>query len=360
MKNAIKYAVSIGIAGLFFWLAFKDFSSDDVAKLGEIFARLDYRLIALAFIALTISHVLRAWRWGVLLSTVKEKMSLKHLFNATMIGYAVNLALPRVGEITKAVNLAQREKIDGKKALASVIVERALDTLMFAALLALSAFIFRRKINEAFGEVTMGGLRLSFELASYLILLASILALAFFAAISLYPSQIAARFRRLFERLSPKWSERLSRALESFIEGTAALNNRAKYAEIVVSSIAIWCGYLVAGLTPMYAIDWSTIESFGWAEGLTTMSISAFGSLITPAGAGTYQYACSKTLEKIFDFSLIVASSYALLTFAINNLTSLALGLFSFLWQRKDALAELSEAKASEQRQPATTNINLV
>ncbi|MCS6989899.1 MAG: flippase-like domain-containing protein [Chloroherpetonaceae bacterium] len=360
MKNAIKHLVSIVIAGLFFWLAFKDFSREDIEKLGEIFSRLDYRLIALAFIALTISHVIRAWRWGVLLSSVKEKMSLKHLFNATMIGYAVNLALPRVGEITKAVNLAQCEKIDGKKALASVVVERILDTLMFALLLALSVFIFRRKINEAFGEVTVGGLRLSFELASYLILLVSILALVVFGAMSLYPSQIAARFKSIVHRLSPKWSERLSRALESFIEGAAVLKNRAKYAEIVLSSIVIWSGYLVAGLTPMYAIDWSTVSSFGWAEGLTTMSISAFGSLITPAGAGTYQYACSKTLEKIFDYGLIIASSYALLTFAINNLTSLVLGLASFLWQRKDKLAELSEAKSSERGEPATTNINLV
>jgi len=360
MKNAIKYTISILIAGLFFWLAFKDFSRDDFEKLGEVFSRIDYRLVSIAFIALTVSHILRAWRWGILLSTVKEKMSLKNLFNATMIGYAVNLALPRVGEITKAVNLAQQEKIDGKKVLASVVIERILDTLMFALLLALSVFIFRRKINEAFGEVHLGGVHLSFELASYLILLVSILVLMFFTVMSLYPAQIAARFKRLFHHLSPKWSERLSNALESFIEGTAALNNRAKYAEIVISSIVIWSCYLLAGLVPMYAIDWSTTSLFGWAEGLTTMSISAFGSLITPAGAGTYQYACSKTLEKIFDFSLIVASSYALLTFAINNLTSFILGLFSFLWQRKDKLVELPEAKASNDKAPATTNINLI
>jgi hypothetical protein len=232
---------------------------------------------------------------------------------------------------------------------------------MFALLLALSVFIFRRKINEAFGEVRLGGLHLSFELASYLILLVSIFVLIFFAVLSLYPAQIAARFKNLFHHLSPKWSERLSRALESFIEGTAALSNRAKYAEIVVSSIVIWCCYLLAGLVPMYAIDWTTTELFGWAEGLTTMSISAFGSLITPAGAGTYQYACSKTLEKIFDFSLITASSYALLTFAINNLSSFALGLFSFLWQRKDKLVELAEAKTSDDnKEPATSNINLI
>lgn len=360
MKNWIKYLFSIAIAGLFFWLAFKDFSRDDFEKLGEVFSRIDYRLVSIAFVSLTFSHVLRAWRWGVLLSTVKEKMSLKHLFNATMIGYAVNLALPRVGEITKAVNLAQQEKIDGKKVLASVVIERILDTLMFALLLALSVFIFRRKINDAFGEVNLGGLHLSFEVASYLILLVSTCVLLFFSIMSLYPAQIAARFKLLIHHLSPKWSVRLSNALESFIEGTAALKNRAKYAEIVISSIVIWGCYLIAGLVPMYAIDWTTTNLFGWAEGLTTMSISAFGSLITPAGAGTYQYACSKTLEKIFDFSLIVASSYALLTFAINNLTSFILGLFSFLWQRKDKLVEIAETRASDDKTPAPTNINLI
>jgi uncharacterized protein (TIRG00374 family) len=272
-----------------------------------------------------------------------------------MIGYAVNLVLPRVGEITKAVNLAQREKIDGKKAFASVVIERILDTLMFALLLAFSVFIFRKRINEAFGEISFGGLNLSFELAAYLILLGSIAVLFIFAAMSLYPARIAQIAKALFHKVSPKWSERLSRAMESFIEGTAALKNRTKYAEIVLSSVVIWCGYLAAGLLPMYAIDWSTVSRFGWSEGLTTMSISAFGQLITPAGAGTYQYACSKTLEKIFDFDLITASSYALLTFAINNITSAVLGLGCFIWQRAEISDEPQDSKQTEKKERITT-----
>lgn len=355
MGNAIKYLISFAIIGVFVWLSFKDFSAEDYQKLGEVFSQLDYRLVAVSVLALTLSHLLRGWRWGVLLSTVKERMRLRNLFNATMIGYAVNLVLPRVGEITKAVNLAQREKVDGKKVFASVVIERILDTLMFALLLAFSVFIFRKKINDAFGEIVLGGWHLSFELAAYLILLGSIVVLFVFTAMSLYPALIAQAFKGLFHRFSPKWSERLSQALESFIEGTGALKNRTKYVEIVLSSFIIWCGYLIAGLLPMYAIDWATTARFGWSEGLTTMSISAFGQLITPAGAGTYQYACSKSLEKIFDFNLIIASSYALLTFAVNNVTSAVLGLFCFIWQRVESATESEPTRPKEKTERITT-----
>ncbi len=336
VKNIVKYGLSIAIAGTFFWLAFKDFKESDFIELGRQLSNIDYRWLALTLILMIASHVLRAWRWGVLLSTVKETMSLKNLFNATMIGYAVNMVLPRVGEITKSVNLAKQETIDGKKVLASVVVERILDTLMFALLLAASVFVFRVKINQAFGDVKLWGLTLSFEIAAYLILLASLVILLVFTVISLYPAAVARLAQMLIHRVSKKWAERISSALESFLEGTAALKNRTKYAEIVVSSWAIWGLYLLGTLTPFYAMGLNNAHVFGAPEALTTMSISGFGQLITPAGAGTYQYACTKTLEKIFDIPLIEASGYALLTFALTTVTNAVVGIGCALSQNKD------------------------
>ncbi|MDW8467216.1 MAG: lysylphosphatidylglycerol synthase transmembrane domain-containing protein [Chloroherpetonaceae bacterium] len=115
LKQIIKYSVSLVIAGVFFWLAFKDFTQSDLEKLWQMITGANYSWLTVTVAIMVLSHIIRAWRWGVLLSTVKEKMSLLNLFYATMIGYAVNMVLPRVGEVTKSVNLARQEKLERQK-----------------------------------------------------------------------------------------------------------------------------------------------------------------------------------------------------------------------------------------------------
>ncbi len=350
LKQVLKYSVSVVIAGVFFWLAFKDFTQRDVEELWRMILGANYLWLAVTVALMVISHLIRAWRWGILLSTVKEKMRLTNLFNATMIGYAVNMALPRVGEVTKSVNLARQEKVDTKKVLASVVIERILDTLMFALLLALSAFIFRVKINHVFGEVQLWGMRVSFEIAAYLILLASLLLLGFFAVLSLYPEKMAQLAEKFLEKRSKKWAERISNALKSFIEGTASLKNRTKYAEIVLSSLVIWTLYLLGMLFPIYALSLHERYQLGVLEALTTLSISGFGQLITPAGAGTYQYACQTTLEKIFDVARVEASGFALITFALQTLTNVGFGAAAFFMQLKDETKDVAPSTIASEK----------
>ncbi|MDW8467215.1 MAG: flippase-like domain-containing protein [Chloroherpetonaceae bacterium] len=233
--------------------------------------------------------------------------------------------------------------------LASVVIERILDTLMFAFLLAVSAFFFRTKINGAFGEVKLWGLNVSFEIATYLILLASVALLTAFAILSLYPEKIAGWAETVLAKRSKKWAERIANALRAFIEGTASLKNRAKYAEIVASSLVIWVLYLLGMLLPFYALSMQERYALGVMEALTTLSISGFGQLITPAGAGTYQYACQITLEKVFDVARVEASGFALITFALQTLTNASLGMIAFLAQAKEeAGVRAEQAIASE------------
>lgn len=94
IKQILKYGFSLVIAGVFFWLAFKDFTAQDLEELWRMILHANYLWLLFTVPLMVISHLVRAWRWGVLLSTVKEKMRLTNLFNATMIGYAVNMVLP--------------------------------------------------------------------------------------------------------------------------------------------------------------------------------------------------------------------------------------------------------------------------
>lgn len=366
LKSSLKYILSAAIAAFFFWLAFKDFTAAQFEELLLTLRGVNYWWIAATFAVLMLSNIIRAWRWGMLLSTVKARISLKNLFNATMIGYAVNQVLPRVGEVTKIFNLAKREHIDGKKVIASVVIERILDLLTFAGVLAASAFLFRQKLNEAFEEAfgkiwlfrfSLGGfesegVRVTIEHAAYAMLLASMLLLVMFALLSLFPEQVSRMAERIVRRFSEKAARWLAEALKAFVEGAAALRNPAKYAEIIGSSLAIWVCYIFGTLLPFYAMNIDVKYGLGLLEAMTTMSISAFGQLITPAGAGTYQYACTKALEKIFDVSLVDASSFALLTFSVQLLTFGLAGLACYVWQSREGITPVQTIKAVQPAQP--------
>ena len=55
--------------------------------------------------------------------------SLRNAFYALMTGYLANLALPRIGEITRCVALGKKEKIPVDQLIGTVVVERTIDFL---------------------------------------------------------------------------------------------------------------------------------------------------------------------------------------------------------------------------------------
>src|SRR5215467_12103853 len=73
--------------------------------------------------------LLRALRWGVLLSPIKAGISLKSLFSLTLVKYVVNAIPPRAGEVAASVVLAKKEKVPVASVIAASLLERILDML---------------------------------------------------------------------------------------------------------------------------------------------------------------------------------------------------------------------------------------
>ncbi|MBL4650388.1 MAG: flippase-like domain-containing protein, partial [Aureispira sp.] len=80
--------------------------------------------------AFMVSNLSRALRWNQLIEPLGYKPKLFNTFFATMIGYMVNLALPRAGEIAKPATVAQYEKIPLEKLVGTIVVDRAFDVMM--------------------------------------------------------------------------------------------------------------------------------------------------------------------------------------------------------------------------------------
>ena len=108
------------------WLAFRNI---DLKSLWEGLKKARYGWLILSLAFATVAYVSRARRWILLINPLGHNPSLLNSFNAMMTGYLANLALPRIGEITKCVALGKKENIPVDQLIGTVVVERTIDIL---------------------------------------------------------------------------------------------------------------------------------------------------------------------------------------------------------------------------------------
>src|SRR5690554_2030839 len=76
------------------------------------------------------SHLIRAYRWKYMLEPIGYKPKFWHRYHAMMIGYLVNLLIPRAGEATRPALLYQTDRIPFSKSFGTIIAERMFDVVM--------------------------------------------------------------------------------------------------------------------------------------------------------------------------------------------------------------------------------------
>ena len=93
-----------------------------------------------AVVMLMLSHFIRALRWQILIEPLGYKPGVTNTFLAVMVGYWVNLAVPRLGEVLKCTILARYEKVPADKLVGTIVAERAIDVLSLIIILLITIF----------------------------------------------------------------------------------------------------------------------------------------------------------------------------------------------------------------------------
>ena len=95
MKKSFQFGISLALTVLVGYLIYRGVPDWGLAGRVMIQGRPHFMLAGLGFVLLHM--LLRAIRWGVLLTPVKRGISLKNLFSLTLIKYTVNVIPPRAG-----------------------------------------------------------------------------------------------------------------------------------------------------------------------------------------------------------------------------------------------------------------------
>ncbi|EAZ82099.1 lysylphosphatidylglycerol synthase transmembrane domain-containing protein [Algoriphagus machipongonensis] len=147
LKQWIQVAISLGIAVWIFWFLYKDIA---IESLIQQIKTSNWLWIGASIFISFFGYYLRGWRWTLLIHEVEgKKVTPNRGYHATMVGYLVNLLIPRAGEVAKCGVLTRTNGVSLGHLLGTVILERSVDLLCLIATIFL-AFILQ---NELFIEL---------------------------------------------------------------------------------------------------------------------------------------------------------------------------------------------------------------
>lgn len=334
-KFFFRFTIGVAIASLFLYFAFKGV---DWKLFLNVFLRVDYIYIVLAFFILLSSNFFRALRWKYLLKPVKSNASFIHFFEATMIGYFINNIFPRAGEVAKAYALSNDEKISSASTLASVFLERVVD-IIFSLFFFGIAMFWNRKIFERhylwLGDVA---LITAFIIGIVLILIFILL---------IWKDKFVGLFSGFLKVFSHKLAKKFENIFSSFISGFEALKHRSVYGQVIFLSFSIYICYILTAYFSFFAFDIDR-SKIGLSTALVIFVVSTVGFIIpTPGGVGSYHSLIAGALVGLYSIEREIALGYAVLTHGVGYLMNGLFGFYFMIRKHIKLTAEFSQGRNS-------------
>jgi glycosyltransferase 2 family protein len=338
-RKSIRILISLLIGGLFLWLALKDVSFSDVRLTLE---NLTYYWLLPYLVISLLSIYLRAERWKQLIDQEGVKSSRITLFNGVMLGYLVNYAVPRLGELSRSVFVGNREQISRTRVIGTVVLERMVDVLV---MIVLSLFVFiylftdYRAIAPVLGSDTVRLLQAVWSIDG-MIMTALLLLAGIMATVLLY----------LILQYISTWVPSITRALQflqvtsrKFLHGLFSIKDVRNWPLFVLLTAGIWVCYVLMTYLPFTAFNMHSDYQLGMQEALVITVISSLGvALPSPGGIGTYHWFVSRSLLLFFAVPEAVGVSYAIVSHLVMMIIILVVTPILLVWDsiiRKNVLA---------------------
>src|SRR2546426_4741595 len=202
-----------------YWLVGRDFSWPlFVSSLWNI----QPMWLTASIIATLLTYVARAFRWQFLLNPLKS-IRMGQLISTNVLGFSAIYLIGRAGELVRPLWLTRREHIPLTASVATIIVERFLDTLMLIALFGWALLLVKLP-SAAEHTVTL------MKNAAWIMVAGSVGAMIFMFF-----------FRSNVERIVRYVPiARLAVLLKSFSEGLSFLDRGRSFGLVIAHSVLVW------------------------------------------------------------------------------------------------------------------------
>jgi uncharacterized protein (TIRG00374 family) len=295
-KKSLKIIIPLLFGGGLIWYLFTIIPPKTLL---EYFKNANYWWISLGLFFGILSHLSRAYRWKFMLKPMGYTPRFINSALAVLIGYFVNLAIPRAGEVSRASVMANYENIPFEKGFGTIVAERIADLIMMFLIIGVTLLIQFDFILQLVKE--------KLDPVKIIIGLAVCLIGGFF-------------FYKYVRKSTKGVGLKIKNFIKSLVEGVTSIFRMKNKWPFIFHTVFIWAMYVL--------MFWATIPAI---EGLQV----PFGGILVGFIAGGFSIAA--TNGGIGLYPLAVAGAFTL--FGVPEEPSTAFG--SVMWAAQTAMVIL-------------------
>jgi uncharacterized protein (TIRG00374 family) len=284
-----KWVFSTVLGAVLLWLAFR---GEDWSDFFVRLEKVDVSLLWTYGLLFAISHVVRIVRWGVLVRALGP-IHWRDIVSAGAIGYLCITVFPlRLGELVRPYLVRGKGGVSGTGALATVVVERVIDGVLFVALF----FVFISFLPPN-GNPKVDAVKLSGYVAGAVFLGALLVLIGGYVRRQATVELI----RSIGNRIHAGTTVRVVRVLDAFLDGLKILPDKRRILWFVVLTILYWA---IQGVGMKIMGDAVNIRDLSYPGGFALLAILVVGIMIPggPGMTGTFELALAA------GFSLLLLS----------------------------------------------------
>jgi glycosyltransferase 2 family protein len=322
-KNVIqilKFLAFLGLGLLLLWLAFRKI---DFGKLWSGLQEAKYIWIVLAILFAFFAYLSRARRWTLLIHPLGHKPAFKSAFYAMMTGYLANLALPRIGEISKCVALGKKENIPVDQLIGTVVIERAIDVVSLLVIMIVMIFIEKGILGPFIFDYIYQPihLRIISLFGSTWIFWLILMTIGIILVIIAYLYRHDLRKIRFFAKLFD--------TAKGIIHGLKTITKIERKWEFILHTVFIWINYTLMTWVVVFAVQ--STSHLDLADGLFLLVIGGLAmSAPVQSGLGVFHFIISRALFVVYGISLEDGLVYAILAHESQVVFGAIVGIYSF------------------------------
>lgn len=302
-KKILKTTLPLLLGGVLVWYSL---AGMDQEKMITHLKTANYGWIFLGLFFGALSHLSRAYRWKFMLSPMGYKPKFTNSVLAVLIGYFVNLAIPRAGEVSRATVMVNYENIPFQKGFGTIVAERIADMIMMFLIIGITLFFqfdyILALVSENFDPIKIGFLLLGIIGATIV-------------------------FTSFVKKAKQGFLLKIKTFILSLVEGVTSILKMEKKWAFIFHTFFIWTMYI--------AMFWATIPAIQGLEvpvaGILVGFIAGgFSIAATNGGIGSYPLAVTGAFF-LFNVPESPSEAFGWIMWSAQTLMIIVFGGLAFL-----------------------------
>ncbi len=288
----------------------------DATALWETIGKGNYFIALPVFCISLIGYWVRSLRWKLLLGSMDIKPRTAHLFASLSIGYAVNFATPRLGEIARCLVLKKIDQTPITQSGISVVLERLIDLVSLFGIVLLALLLNVDASSVFISEQIVVPVVQKLQTIPLLFLVLLVLGCVL-VGVWIYQKK----------SLNQKGMVLLDQLLTSCVK-LVYLKQKGLFA---LYTLMIWGCYFL--MTYLWFYTFQETQQLGPGAAFVMMAVGSIGRSvpIQGGGMGAYHYLVSNAFA-IFGISLLMGNAMAFIIHGAQMILTILLGISCWIW----------------------------